>query len=344
MGQIAVSVIIPMYQSEKTIANTLNSINAQSFRDFEVVVINDGSSDRSEEIALSYREAFPLTYSKSDNRGRSHARNIGISLAQGDYLMFLDSDDILYPHALQELVRASDGGSIDVVCGAFTKSRSEKGEAIQQLAVQEKLVDSDSAIRLNLSFWDNMQLAPFESYKNGVVFRSACGKLIRRSLLLKNGIKFNERLRLCEDGLFMFELYQIVDTINSISHYIYHYIIHNESTTNKLHLIDKDVESLNALTVFVNDCIYSRSRYEKLLCQCYARELLTLLRKRHDAYGSGLVRLVGDNRVRTIIQKSLPCKYSRSFVGNMYSALILYLVKKGKGDWSVALSSVLARI
>jgi glycosyltransferase involved in cell wall biosynthesis len=103
-----VSVIIPTYNTAAFIAETLNSVFGQTFRDFEVIVINDGSPDTAElEVALQpYRTR--IRYIKQENRGLPGARNVGIGLARGELLAFVDSDDIWMPDYLSAQVEFLD--------------------------------------------------------------------------------------------------------------------------------------------------------------------------------------------------------------------------------------------
>lgn len=94
----AISVIIPVYNSERFVGGALQSVLDQSFRDFEIVVIDDGSTDGSREIIERFRG--PITYHYQTNRGAAEARNRGLSLARGAWVAFLDSDDIWYPNKL----------------------------------------------------------------------------------------------------------------------------------------------------------------------------------------------------------------------------------------------------
>jgi len=91
-----VSVIIPVYNSEKYLYETLNSVLSQTYENIEVIVINDGSNDKSEKIILEFKEKYEkkLVYIYQDNSGVSSAKNKGLSIAKGEYIAFIDSDDL----------------------------------------------------------------------------------------------------------------------------------------------------------------------------------------------------------------------------------------------------------
>ena len=92
---VKVSVIVPVYNMEKYLGECLSSLARQTFNDYEVIVINDGSTDSSEEIIAYYKKEYPKIFKSYSfkNQGISKTRNIGIEKANGEYLTFIDSDD-----------------------------------------------------------------------------------------------------------------------------------------------------------------------------------------------------------------------------------------------------------
>lgn len=96
------SIIIPLFNKEKEIQQTLESVLHQSFRDFEVIIINDGSTDKSEQMVNSFTDERILLIS-TDNKGVSQARNFGINYANGEIIAFLDADDYWFPNHLEKL-------------------------------------------------------------------------------------------------------------------------------------------------------------------------------------------------------------------------------------------------
>lgn len=96
------SIVIPLYNKENFIENTLKSVLNQGFTDFELIIINDGSTDRSEEIVLKFNDNR-IHYFTQENQGVSAARNLGIAQAKSNYIAFLDADDYWYPNFLSEM-------------------------------------------------------------------------------------------------------------------------------------------------------------------------------------------------------------------------------------------------
>ena len=116
----AISVIIPMYNAEKFIADCLDSLLAQTFQDFEVIVVDDCSTDNSVAVVESYAQKFngrfQLTKTKTNSGGGGYVpRNIGLSLANGEYVYFVDADDFIVETALEILHSAATQFNADVV-------------------------------------------------------------------------------------------------------------------------------------------------------------------------------------------------------------------------------------
>ena len=118
------SIVIPLYNKEKHVKDTLNSVWSQSFKDFEVIVVNDGSTDDSLKIVNSITDAR-LNIFSTKNIGVSHARNYGISKANTEFIVFLDADDIWLNHHLQDL---KDLQEEFPNCGMYCKAYDKKNE------------------------------------------------------------------------------------------------------------------------------------------------------------------------------------------------------------------------
>ena len=102
-----ISIIIPCYNNEVTITETLNSVKEQSYKNYEIIIINDGSTDLSEKTINSFinnNTEISISYKFQENNGPSKARNYGASFAKGDYLVFLDADDIIKPTYLDKCI------------------------------------------------------------------------------------------------------------------------------------------------------------------------------------------------------------------------------------------------
>ena len=190
----AVSVIIPLYNAEKYIGECLDSILAQTFTNFEVIVVDDCSTDNSVAIVKSYREKFgerlTLSKTKKNSGGGGYVpRNIGLGLSRGEYIFFVDADDFIAKNALEFLHAAAKNSGADVVyTGAYYSCNGDNSTKLIRDKEGHLLLDSGREDKPTLTI-DNTQvnlqrLLVMES------FRNPWTKFTRREFLIENEIIF----------------------------------------------------------------------------------------------------------------------------------------------------------
>lgn len=114
--KIMISIIVPIYNSEKTLERCIKSATGQTYRDIEIILVNDGSTDRSDEICRSFEKSDNrIRYYYKENGGVSEARNLGIREARGEFIMMLDSDDEILPDACNKLLSYQQQTSADII-------------------------------------------------------------------------------------------------------------------------------------------------------------------------------------------------------------------------------------
>lgn len=136
-----VSVIIPVYNSEKYITKAINSVLAQVYEPLEIIVIDDGSTDRSAQVIKSFDP--PVQYHHQPNSGAGAARNWGVELARGDFLAFLDADDLWADNKLARQMQAfEDDPGLDMVFGHIQQFHSPElpNEVKQQIKIPAEIV------------------------------------------------------------------------------------------------------------------------------------------------------------------------------------------------------------
>ena len=122
MTQPKISIIVPVYNSEKYLCGCIDSILSQSFRDFELILVDDGSRDSSQRICDDYAQKDSrVKVIHKENGGVSSARNAGLSAVRGGYLCFLDSDDTLEPDALQLMYQSISNENVDLVIAGYNR-------------------------------------------------------------------------------------------------------------------------------------------------------------------------------------------------------------------------------
>ncbi len=137
MNNPLISVLLPVYNAEKYIRDTLLSVVNQSYRNLEIIVLNDGSTDRCEDIILSFRDDR-IRYLSRENRGVGSARNTLLSLASGEMILFVDADDILSPSFIEKLFQAKERTHAAAAAAAvvpFRRKRPEEKERKEECTV-----------------------------------------------------------------------------------------------------------------------------------------------------------------------------------------------------------------
>ena len=213
-NEFAVSVIIPFYNVERYFQECLDSLTRQTFQNFEVILIDDGSIDASIEIA----ENFSLTHKnvniiKQDNLGQGKARNQGLKRAKGKYVYFLDSDDYLLDHALEMMWHTAEEYCADLVLF--------EGETIYDTVYKERFVanESENDYKRKHKYTKNI-------YKGIDIFRElrrnkdySCSvwlQLVRRETLNENNIWFPENI-IHEDELYSFLVFMNCRKVHVLS-------------------------------------------------------------------------------------------------------------------------------
>lgn len=186
-----ISIIIPVYNAEKTIMRCLNSIENQKYRDFEVIIIDDGSTDNSlyiiKKFCLNHSQ---FQYIHIENKGVSNARNLGIKKSQGRYLLFIDSDDYICEDALVFFGKYIEY-DYDVVFSQFYILKNNQMN-------QEK--DHSLCFKNNKDFWNDLCI---NNYPYGCI----CAKMYKRSIIMDNKIMFNINMNSQEDLAFNLVVY-----------------------------------------------------------------------------------------------------------------------------------------
>ena len=220
-----ISIIVPVYNVDRYLENCINSIINQSFYNFELILIDDGSEDDSGKICDNYaKKDKRIKVIHKKNEGVSRARNIGIDLSKGKYIMFCDSDDFVKRDWCKGLYDLQKNNLNSIcLCGFTTINfRGNKCEYI------DKVLDKNKKINhINIKDF-------FLLYEKHLV-NSPCNKIYESQIIKKNNIKFNENITLGEDLLFNLKYFEFVKgDIVVLNECKYNYILRdNESLDNK---------------------------------------------------------------------------------------------------------------
>ena len=216
-----VSVIVPVYNVEKYLNRCIDSILNQKFTDFELILVDDGSPDNCGVICDEYAENDSrVRVVHKENGGVSAARNSGIEVANGEYIMFVDSDDYIDSRMLEDMLKYD---SSDIVFSGL-KYINEQGEILSDGTVESfDKIDLESFVR---KYYIQME----ETH----IISGPCNKLFKKGIIDVNNIRFNEDISICEDGLFVINFINKANTFSNIEYAYYSYVQYcNDNLMNK---------------------------------------------------------------------------------------------------------------
>lgn len=290
-----VSIIVPAFNVEKYIAKCLNSILKQTYKDYEVLIINDGSTDNTPVICEQFAKQHPeITIFNKKNGGLSSARNYGIKKARGKYVTFIDSDDYIEPTYLYTLI------------DDITANNCEISMVKHNIVYPHKTINTGTHTRIKL---DSQECLKKMLYGDDVDV-SAWAKLYEKNLF--TNIEYPNN-RLFEDSA---TTYLLIDKANKIflnSTPLYNYIIRNDSITNK----SFNKNNLDLIEATFQMTSYIESKYPMLKQACERRNIyahLSVFRKIaladnntiNKSYGKKVFSYIKDNRKKVLRDKFIP--------------------------------------
>ncbi len=227
MDNTLISIIVPVYNTEKYLRNCIDSLINQTYHHIEIILVDDGSTDSSGMICDEYKqkdERIRIIHKR--NEGVTKARISGYDLSKGEYISFVDSDDTLMPNAIEIMCNDIKNNNVDIiVCQLNTKIRSKSLPAIRAVKIG-RYEKSDIECMLGENF-----LFDVPTNKSGFPLY-LCGKLFKKAIL-KNHLQVGIGYWYGED---MITIYSIMKQVNSIyisDAFLYNYIQHEEQATRK---------------------------------------------------------------------------------------------------------------
>lgn len=246
-----ISIIIPIYNAEKYLDECINSILNQTYTNIEILLIDDGSTDSSSLICNRYCKKHKniITY-HLNNGGVSKARNYGIDRATGEYIIFIDSDDIIDRYMIEKMINIVNEKNVELaICGYKYKYKN-------------KIIDSN----FKYNCYMTVEQAKKEIFMPDSIRGYCVNKIFKRKILIENNIRFNEKIKICEDMLFVFEYISHINKIYVINDELYYYRIRKTSASNEGNENDLTVfDALKNIYKLDNKAIeYSKSFYSYL--------------------------------------------------------------------------------
>lgn len=242
-----ISVIVPVYKAEKYLRACIDSILSQTFTDFEIILVDDGSPDRCGRICDEYAELYDVvSVIHQENRGQAAARNHAMKYAKGAWFCFVDSDDLIHPHMLEQLYHAAVSGSAPISMCRMLEAPNLPEDFCENRPEQFAVLTMDEETLLSLHDAD--------AYPAWV----ACAKLIRRELV--EAYPFQEG-RVFEDNEAVCHWVCSGGKLAAIAHPLYFYRT-NEGSTTKSHFSIKKLDYLWALQSIIR--YYDSLGYDRM--------------------------------------------------------------------------------
>lgn len=277
-----VTVVVPVYNVERYLRPCVDSLLNQTFTDFEILLIDDGSPDNSGKICDEYtRTDTRVRVFHKKNGGVSSARNMGIERALGKWIMFVDSDDMLVSSAFERCLQLVEGGELDYLSFGFSSR--------QNVVPTETL--NPLVFTSTLEFLDTHTVT------------SACGGIIKRDIIVNNDIRFREGMKYGEDTLFILQVLCNSCRMMQISDELYYYrpneqsVMHNPNidamlSSCRVFISEKGKHKVlahqldNSILYLITECVSCKD-YRKHL-----DEILEVYQRAHLSY-SDRVHTIG---------------------------------------------------
>lgn len=233
-----ISVVVPVYNAEKYLVKCLDSIINQTYKNIEIILVNDGSSDGSLKIINSYKKKYQdkIVVINKKNEGQGVARNEGIKISKGEYLTFVDSDDYIDKNMIFDMLNMAINLNADIV---YTNSMYED--------IDNNIIEKKNELNADV-------------VKNYILTQSGpCSKLVKKNLIVENNLYF-PKLRAYEDIAIVPVWALYTKKIVMLDKCYYFYLIHNGSTMKQINFNEKMYDITDAI-----NNVYSNYSKKKLL-------------------------------------------------------------------------------
>lgn len=240
-----ISVIIPAYNSQDVILNCLNSVCNQTYKNLEIIVVLKDSGDKTAEIIQKLNDPRIKVIQQNDDSGAGGARNIGLKSAHGDWIGFVETDDVIDLNFYQKLISAATDENIDILCGEiFNKNKPHNHFAPSKIYT---------------TFTEKYNLI-----KNGATF----DKIFKKSLVRKYNLKCSEKIR-WEDNIFIFKAFYYAQKIKTVPAAVYYYNTHPFSESYKKILQNSVIPEVEEIVCFLNKSNFTAAQkklaYKKII-------------------------------------------------------------------------------
>lgn len=243
-----ISVVIPLYNSKDNIDNLIKMLEEQTIKNFEIILVNDGSTDGTKEKLEELKNEKNIYIYNKTNGGPSSSRNLGISKANGEFIVFIDDDDLIEKCYLEKLY--TNIKKSDFVVAAYKTKQGNNVKISRPTQNKQEILEKQEFIKR------------FAHLKDSYIYHPLWNKIYKKHIIIENNIKFDENKTIGEDFLFNIDYIKYVNKICLIEDIIYNYIIaDSNSLTQKYreNLWEEEVQAYEYYKkYFINIKVYEK--------------------------------------------------------------------------------------
>lgn len=285
-----VSVIVPIYNLELYVADCLYSLINQTYSNIEIICVDDGSTDNSQNIVKEImRQDDRIVYIYKENGGVSSARNLGVKKANGEYIMFVDADDFLHRQAIELFVNSAVKDDVEVCSSLFCDTLSRNAVFNDIIDYRCEVVSEEDIFKANLQL-------------------SSCAKLFKKDFVDK--VSFFEDLSNCEDFAYFISILSLKPKLSIIYEELYYYYQRpNSSSRNELS--EKKINALKYISI-ISDKLKS-DELVFLLAECIKKLFALLFSFKTMSIGTKFEAVINEFQ-KKYVKKWIPELWSNSYI------------------------------
>lgn len=304
-----ISVLIPVYNVEKYLSRCIESILSQSFQDFEIIFINDASTDASMDIVKEFAEKNSRIqiFENNENMGPMWTRMIGYTNATGDYIVFCDADDYMPYNALETLYNAIIKSKSDIVCGAYTYI---------------DIKDTKKEFKSKLSYGNDKD-AVYRSLLTGELTHSLWAKIFDRKLFKNYSYTALKDYTYTEDGILLYEIINNIKKVSTIDYSVYNYLQNTNSITNTRFSDNSIISYLYFWNIQYN-YISKDKDLLKTIAKLRFKHLLTFMKRDYNK------KLIYNNLKQDFYKDLFSFKSALSYSNNLVLAIYNYTIMNSR--------------
>lgn len=258
MYQPLVSVVIPVYNMENYIERCIMNLKQQTYENLQIIIVDDGSKDRTQEICcLMSKEEQRIKFFSKSNEGVSTARNYALKHATGEYVTFVDADDIIHERHIEHLVSLMKSADVDL---AVTRHM----EVSAQDVIDTKTIKEQDLIKESFTRAEFVEHLYDEDKYRGYLWN----KMFKTSIIREHGIQMPDGINIFEDMVFIYQYARHMNRVNYGHMITYYYVQHVESAMKNINQA-KFLQSIEARKKIINSAVEDDERFINITKEKY---------------------------------------------------------------------------